>query len=189
MGIIMRKGIVYGGSGGGTAESITYDNSVSGLEATTTQDALDELSGEKVNYGDVVDNLLSTATDLPLSANQGTRIYNMLGEQLAYYKSSSTTSFRACHNDVAGSLSGFLDANIHNVISTFAEKAMHQVIGKVSGVTVSPYFFATLSKFSNSYYCGTIHNYDTNQGCMYSYFSYCNGTFVIYSPRVITYGK
>ena len=46
MGIIMRKGIAYGGSGGGSADAISYDNSASGLEAENVQEAVDLLSSE-----------------------------------------------------------------------------------------------------------------------------------------------
>lgn len=69
MGKIIRNGIPYSGSYD-NATSVNYDNSVSGLDARTVQEGLDELSkGSKGAFP--VDNLLSTATDIPLSANQG----------------------------------------------------------------------------------------------------------------------
>ena len=37
----------------------------------TLDNILDELDNKKVNTSDIVDNLVSTATDVPLSANQG----------------------------------------------------------------------------------------------------------------------
>ena len=43
MGLIIRKGIQYGGSSD-SAQKIKYDNSTSGLTATTVKDALDELT-------------------------------------------------------------------------------------------------------------------------------------------------
>ena len=69
MGKIIRNGIEYSGTYD-SATSVNYDNSVSGLDARTVQEGLDELSkGSKGAFP--VDNLLSTATDIPLSANQG----------------------------------------------------------------------------------------------------------------------
>ena len=43
MGRIIRNGIEYG-SGNENATNINYDNSLSGLEATTVQEAIDKLS-------------------------------------------------------------------------------------------------------------------------------------------------
>lgn len=69
MGKIIRNGIEYGGTSD-SANNVNYDNSVSGMNARTVQEGIDELN--KGNLGAFpVDNLLSTSTDIPLSANQG----------------------------------------------------------------------------------------------------------------------
>ena len=44
----------------------------------------------KISYTDVVDNLESTSTDLPLSANMGRELNNKLGEQVTYTLSGTT---------------------------------------------------------------------------------------------------
>lgn len=51
MGKIIKDGVEYPFGGGGAAASTTYNNSTSGLTATNTQDAIDELAGnaEKIN--------------------------------------------------------------------------------------------------------------------------------------------
>lgn len=69
MGKIVINGDEYSGTFD-NATSVNYDNSISGLDARTVQEGIDELSkGSKGAFP--VDNLLSTATDIPLSANQG----------------------------------------------------------------------------------------------------------------------
>ena len=73
MGKIKRNGIEYSGSSD-DATSVNYDNSVSGLNANSVQEGIDELADGLKNTS-VVDNLLSTSTTLPLSANQG-RVLN-----------------------------------------------------------------------------------------------------------------
>ena len=69
MGKIIRNNVVYSGTSD-NATSVNYDNSVSGLNARTVQESVDELAAGLKNTS-VVDNLLSTSTTLPLSANQG----------------------------------------------------------------------------------------------------------------------
>lgn len=69
MPIIVKNNKKYGGTYS-NATDINYDNSVSKLNADTSQEALDELANGLKNTSPV-DNLLSTSTTLPLSANQG----------------------------------------------------------------------------------------------------------------------
>ena len=73
MGKIIKNDKVYSGTFD-DATSVNYDNSVSGLNANSVQEAIDELADGLKNTSPV-DNLLSTSTTLPLSANQG-RILN-----------------------------------------------------------------------------------------------------------------
>lgn len=54
-----------------SAKFVSYNNTTSGIEGTNVQEAIDEINETKVNTADIVDNLASTATNLPLSANQG----------------------------------------------------------------------------------------------------------------------
>lgn len=71
-----------------SASLVDYDNSASGIEGSNVQEAIDEVKDnidninteltKKVNTTDIVDNLESIATDLPLSANQGRKIRNRL---------------------------------------------------------------------------------------------------------------
>lgn len=82
MGKIIRNGIEYSGSYD-DATSVNYDNSVSGLKANTVQEGIDELTKGSVGAFPV-DNLLSTATDIPLSANQG----RILDEKISSVNSS-----------------------------------------------------------------------------------------------------
>lgn len=69
MPIIVKNNKKYGGTYS-NATDVNYDNSVSKLNADTSQEALDELANGLKNTSPV-DNLLSTSTTLPLSANQG----------------------------------------------------------------------------------------------------------------------
>lgn len=69
MGKIIKNDKVYSGTFD-DATSVNYDNSVSGLNANSVQEGIDELADGLKNTS-VVDNLLSTSTTLPLSANQG----------------------------------------------------------------------------------------------------------------------
>ena len=62
------------------------------MQTTIMQEVNAELD-KKVNTVDIVDNLISTATDLPLSANQGKKLMEMVDEHLIYtwsYHASST---------------------------------------------------------------------------------------------------
>lgn len=54
-----------------SAKLVSYNNTTSGIEGTNVQEAIDEINESKVAKSDIVDNLESTATELPLSANQG----------------------------------------------------------------------------------------------------------------------
>ena len=69
MPIIVKNNKKYGGTYS-NATDVNYDNSVSKLNAGTTQEALDELA-DGLKKTSPVNNLLSTSTTLPLSANQG----------------------------------------------------------------------------------------------------------------------
>jgi hypothetical protein len=80
MGKIIRNGINYSGTCD-NATNINYDNSISGLNARTAQEAIDELSESSMTSSDVVDNLESDRGDLPLSARQGKILNESLGEQ------------------------------------------------------------------------------------------------------------
>ena len=78
MGKIIVNGEEYSGTRD-SATSVNYDNSVSGLSAGSVQEGIDELA-EGLKNTSVVDNLLSTSTTLPLSANQG----RLLNERLEW---------------------------------------------------------------------------------------------------------
>lgn len=52
MGLIIRKGIQYGGSSD-SAQKIKYDNATSGLSATNAQEAIDELSQNTPNSSEI----------------------------------------------------------------------------------------------------------------------------------------
>lgn len=76
---IVKNGVEYCSTSSlGNANEILYDNSQSRLISETVQSAISELS-EK-NSVDVVDNLESTSTNLPLSANQGRVLNNRINE-------------------------------------------------------------------------------------------------------------
>ena len=59
MGRIIRNGIEYG-SGNENATNINYDGTVSGLEATTVQAAMDELSESLDEINEILDFTIST---------------------------------------------------------------------------------------------------------------------------------
>lgn len=66
------------------ADDVIYDNTESGLTATNVQDAIDEVASDiseinsalsdKVNTSDIKNNLTSTDTNKPLSANMGKKL-------------------------------------------------------------------------------------------------------------------
>ena len=88
MGKIIRNGIEYSGTFD-DATSVNYDNSVSGLKANSVQEGIDELADGLKNTS-VVDNLLSTSTTLPLSANQGRILNESLTPRYLSYDCSAT---------------------------------------------------------------------------------------------------
>lgn len=46
MGAIAYRGKIYGGGGASSADKVSYDNSRSGLEATDSQGAIDEVNAK-----------------------------------------------------------------------------------------------------------------------------------------------
>lgn len=56
------------------ASIVEFDNSSTGMSSTNVNDAIKELNTEKVNKTDIVNNLVSTNTDKPLSANMGKQL-------------------------------------------------------------------------------------------------------------------
>lgn len=75
-----------------SAKLVSYSNADSGINATNVQDAIDVIDNsidnvntelvKKVNITDIVDNLESTDTDLPLSANQGRVLKESITKEL-----------------------------------------------------------------------------------------------------------
>lgn len=66
---------------------LQYGDSFGALDLNAITNAI---MNECLKRTDVVDNAESTATDLPLSANQGNAIKNMLGDQVTYSLSGTT---------------------------------------------------------------------------------------------------
>ena len=66
------------------ASDVTFD------DGTTAEEKIQDIETNGITKNDVVDNLESTSTDLPLSANQGNVLKNMLGDQVTYSVSGTT---------------------------------------------------------------------------------------------------
>lgn len=67
-----------------SASSVEFDD---GMNA---EEKMQEIDTNKINTTDCVDNLESESTNLPLSANQGRVLKNMLGDQVTYSLSGTT---------------------------------------------------------------------------------------------------
>lgn len=106
-----------GGGGGGSSEAIdiNYDNTDSSLDATNVQDAVDELKDgldgkqskltNPLTKSDVVNNLTSTSTNVPLSAYQGKVLKDDLDKVLSFSttgESITTTLYNCTGNLVQG---------------------------------------------------------------------------------------
>ena len=92
MGKIIINGEEYSGTRD-SATSVNYDNSVSGLNAGSVQEGIDELV-EGLKNTSPVDNLLSTSTKLPLSANQG----RILNDSLEMIRTDLANNLSVYHN-------------------------------------------------------------------------------------------
>ena len=106
MGKIIKNDKVYSGTFD-DATSVNYDNSVSGLNANSVQEGIDELADGLKNTS-VVDNLLSTSTTLPLSANQGRVLDEKIGtinDSLSELTKTNFNSYKAMAKDQAYTLS------------------------------------------------------------------------------------
>lgn len=79
--------VTDGQGGGGDGGSIELDTTLSIEGMAADAKAVGDI---KISYTDVVDNLVSTSTKLPLSANQGRLIKNSLGTQVTYSLSGTT---------------------------------------------------------------------------------------------------
>lgn len=66
------------------ASDVEFDD---GMNA---EEKMQEIDTNKINTTDCVDNLESESTNLPLSANQGRVLKNMLGDQVTYSLSGTT---------------------------------------------------------------------------------------------------
>jgi hypothetical protein len=74
MGKIIKKGIEYSGSGASKAVKVPYDNTLSQLDATNVQSAIDEVSKEMNNKVDTTDSRLTDART-PKEHNHDDRYY------------------------------------------------------------------------------------------------------------------
>lgn len=81
---IIKDEVVYGG-GGTTNIELDTTLTIEGQAADAKA-----VGDTKISYTDVVDNLESTATDLPLSANQGRLLSEQLGGLTLYAMSEAT---------------------------------------------------------------------------------------------------
>lgn len=92
MGRLMHKGVDYSGTGGDNSRTMSYESYQNLSEAEKLSDTtfyIPDYPGlDCVLKSDVVDNLESTATDLPLSANMGRE----LKVKSKYVKAQLTTS-------------------------------------------------------------------------------------------------
>lgn len=63
--------------GASTASAVSYSNSTSGLEAITTQGAIDELESKKFDKENIADDLTTDAATKVLSAKQGKKLFDL----------------------------------------------------------------------------------------------------------------
>lgn len=125
MGKIIKNNILYGGS---TEEAIdiNYDNSVSGLSASSVQDAIDELDG---NIGSL-SNDLTNATEYHV----GDSYSNMSYDRPAYV-GYITTSSKVIY------ITAILDKNMGSDITTITVNNLNGlfrgVAGYIDGITTS----------------------------------------------------
>ena len=132
MGKIIRNGIEYSGSYD-NAISINYDNTNSGLNATTVQEGIDEIKEDLKPHANVnpIANLLTTETGYALDATQGkvlddkiASITNSLNDMLIVrvvsFKANFDSTFHVAEGYVEIPYSGYtpLTANVHHAGSS-----------------------------------------------------------------------
>ena len=88
--------IAAGGNFSGTAATVEYDNSTSGLTATNTQSAIDELSSGKVN-----DNPTFTEASTRANITSGESFSTILGKIKKFFSDLKTVAFSGSYNDLS----------------------------------------------------------------------------------------
>lgn len=152
MGKIIRNGIEYSGSYD-NAISINYDNTNSGLNATTVQEGIDEIKEDLKPHANVnpISNLLTTETGYALDATQG----KVLDDKISAVSSSLNdlqTGVGVISTNEKVTISSFALSRIGNIaflrfrINCSESIAQNQTIGTVDPI---PRFTTPIITFGN----------------------------------------
>ncbi|MBO7734989.1 MAG: hypothetical protein J6S67_20675 [Methanobrevibacter sp.] len=117
-------------SGGGTAQATSYDNTISGLNATNVQDAIDEVVTEaSTKYGLITE---VTFTNSATSDTIKKRLYNLISDVLRYCQSMANDEAAVLmymiggnRQFVASDAGIFFDNNITAIASQFFRITTH----------------------------------------------------------------
>jgi len=176
-----------GESGTSTANQISYDNTTSGMTATDVQAAVDELNSDLDNKqdkltnpltkSDVVNNLTTTTTNVPLSAAQGKALNDAKQPKTMSTTIAGATTVEGCLGTLNTNLSNKfsnLDASSSTVevalSSEFSKMANGSIrLGHLNAGWGGGYI---IDRTTANYGCALVFSYGN-----FFHYTYSNGTW------------
>ena len=126
------------------ASALPYDNAGSALSSSNTQDAIDELSDEKINIASIVDNLTTDNSELPLSAKQGKYLNdNKVGKTTTVNSKPLSGNVVLAAVDIGSAeTTGISATNVQDAIEELAsEKKTRQILLQILLLMIIQKFF------------------------------------------------